>query len=62
MDRLQDHFRSTLTRAVDGPLSSPQPLGSVWERHSKLQLFCMVLSIFFWVFSFTAAFAAITIR
>ncbi|GJJ72591.1 ceramide glucosyltransferase [Entomortierella parvispora] len=61
MDRLQDHFRSTLTSAVDGPLSTPQPLGSVWERHSKVQLFCMVLSIFFWVFSFTAAFTAITI-
>ncbi|KAG0046564.1 hypothetical protein BGZ83_008263 [Gryganskiella cystojenkinii] len=60
MDRLQDHFRSTLTSALDVSRSS-QPLDSVWERHSKFQLFCMVLSIFFWVFSFTAAFAAITI-
>ncbi|KAF9285318.1 hypothetical protein BGZ68_003967 [Mortierella alpina] len=40
----------------------PQPpLASVWERHSNLQLACMVLSIFFWFFSFTAAFSAITI-
>ncbi|KAF9995208.1 hypothetical protein BGZ80_011156 [Entomortierella chlamydospora] len=37
----------------------PEP--SVWERHSTLQNVCMVLSIFFWFFSFTAAFGAITI-
>ncbi|CAO3571998.1 unnamed protein product [Mortierella alpina] len=37
------------------------PLASVWQRHSSLQLACMVLSIFFWFFSFTAAFSAITI-
>ncbi|KAG0221401.1 hypothetical protein BGX31_009927 [Mortierella sp. GBA43] len=36
-------------------------VGSVWERHSNLQLSCMVLSIFFWFFSFTAAFSAIVI-
>ncbi|KAI1316689.1 hypothetical protein EDD11_009578 [Mortierella claussenii] len=34
---------------------------SVWERHSSFQIACMVLSIFFWFFSFTAAFCAITI-
>lgn len=44
------------------PPPVPVPLGSVWERHSNLQLVCMVLSIFFWFFSFTAAFSAITIR
>ncbi|KAF9025528.1 hypothetical protein CPC16_006118 [Podila verticillata] len=53
MDLFNSHFAS-LSR------EPPQPL-SVWERHSNLQLFCMVLSIFFWVFSFTAAFAAIAI-
>ncbi|KAF9159342.1 hypothetical protein BGX21_001501 [Mortierella sp. AD011] len=37
----------------------PEP--SVWERHSTFQNVCMVLSIFFWFFSFTAAFGAITI-
>ncbi|KAF9090150.1 hypothetical protein BGX27_002328 [Mortierella sp. AM989] len=37
----------------------PQP--SVWERHSTLQNVFMVLSIFFWFFSFIAAFGAITI-
>ncbi|KAG0286567.1 hypothetical protein BGZ96_009346 [Linnemannia gamsii] len=39
----------------------PEPLASVWERHSTLQLVCMVLSIFFWFFSFTAALSAIAI-
>ncbi|KAF9926815.1 hypothetical protein FBU30_003669 [Linnemannia zychae] len=39
----------------------PEHFASVWERHSTLQLVCMVLSIFFWVFSFTAALSAIAI-
>ncbi|KAG0329088.1 hypothetical protein BGZ99_003472 [Dissophora globulifera] len=65
MEQLHNHFGASFAAAAAAaefavPSVSP-PLGSVWERHSKLQLFCMVLSIFFWVFSFTAAFAAIAI-
>ncbi|KAG0226713.1 hypothetical protein BGX31_007192 [Mortierella sp. GBA43] len=41
--------------------SSPQHLGSIWERYSNLQLFGMFLSIFIWVFCFTAALGAIII-
>ncbi|KAF9960263.1 hypothetical protein BGZ72_007521 [Mortierella alpina] len=63
MDRLHQHLESSFASYADrfASAATAQPLESVWERHSKFQLFCMVLSIFFWVFSFTAAFAAITI-
>lgn len=64
MDRLHQHLESSFASYADrfASVATLQPQESVWERHSKFQLFCMVLSIFFWVFSFTAAFAAITIR
>ncbi|KAF9108141.1 hypothetical protein BGX29_003019 [Mortierella sp. GBA35] len=58
MDQLQHHFGTLL---VSQPGPDPEPAPSVWQTHSNFQLFCMVISIFFWVFSFTAAFAAITI-
>ncbi|KAG0213142.1 hypothetical protein BGX28_004968 [Mortierella sp. GBA30] len=63
MDRLHHQFESSFASAASrlAFAPAPQPLGSVWDRHSKVQLFCMVLSIFFWVFSFTAAFVAIAI-
>jgi hypothetical protein len=65
MDHLQQHFSTLLVNNQQGRAHlQPQkePAASVWQRHSNFQLFCMVISIFFWVFSFTAAFTAITIR
>ncbi|KAF9990261.1 hypothetical protein BGZ75_002895 [Mortierella antarctica] len=59
------HLNHLYTLSATSPAQLNQklqpPLASVWERHSNLQLACMVLSIFFWFFSFTAAFSAITI-
>ncbi|KAF9912589.1 hypothetical protein EC991_010014 [Linnemannia zychae] len=63
MDHLQHHFGTLFVNHQERP-SPPLrqlPKASVWDTHSNFQLFCMVISIFFWVFSFTAAFTAITI-
>ncbi|KAF9187842.1 hypothetical protein BGZ51_001015 [Haplosporangium sp. Z 767] len=57
MEQLNSYAESTWANAA-APL---QPMTTVWERHSKLQLFCMVISIVLWIFSLTAAFVAITI-
>ena len=64
MDHLQQHFNTLFVNNNSERAQQPQkePAASVWQRHSNFQLFCMVISIFFWVFSFTAAFTAITIR
>ncbi|OAQ31779.1 glycosyltransferase family 21 protein [Linnemannia elongata AG-77] len=63
MDHLQQHFSTLFVNNNSERAQQPQkePVASVWQRHSNFQLFCMVISIFFWVFSFTAAFTAITI-
>ncbi|KAG0378127.1 hypothetical protein BGX24_004676 [Mortierella sp. AD032] len=63
---MNDHDHLEYLAAFESPLirinpHPPEPLASVWERHSTLQLVCMVLSIFFWFFSFTAALSAIAI-
>ncbi|KAF9349380.1 hypothetical protein BGX26_012302 [Mortierella sp. AD094] len=63
MDQLH-HFYSLRTASpfmLEQSKEQKLPEPSVWERHSTLQNVCMVLSIFFWFFSFTAAFGAITI-
>ncbi|KAF9904622.1 hypothetical protein EC991_002552 [Linnemannia zychae] len=64
---MNDHNHLEYFAAFESPLiridpHPPEPLASIWERHSTLQLVCMVLSIFFWFFSFTAALSAIAIR
>ncbi|KAF9921739.1 hypothetical protein FBU30_008206 [Linnemannia zychae] len=57
-----DHLQHQLGTLFVKEHTEPQPpVASVWETHSNFQLFCMVISIFFWIFSFTAAFTAITI-
>ncbi|KAF9142028.1 hypothetical protein BGX30_003541 [Mortierella sp. GBA39] len=63
MNHLQHHFSTLFVNNNSERAQQPQkePVASVWQRHSNFQLFCMVISIFFWVFSFTAAFTAITI-
>ncbi|KAF9153154.1 hypothetical protein BG015_003976 [Linnemannia schmuckeri] len=63
---MNDHDHLEYLTGCESPLiridpHPPEPLASVWERHSTLQLVCMVLSIFFWFFSFTAALSAIAI-
>ncbi|KAF9143230.1 hypothetical protein BGX30_001006 [Mortierella sp. GBA39] len=63
---MNDHDHLEYLTGCESPLiridpHPPETLASVWERHSTLQLVCMVLSIFFWFFSFTAALSAIAI-
>ncbi|KAF9194049.1 hypothetical protein BGZ51_001394 [Haplosporangium sp. Z 767] len=60
MDRLL-HIYHLAEESASLMQQQQRHIGSVWERHSNLQLVCMVLSIFFWFLSFTAAFSAIAI-